>query len=160
MMNMTKTMAILSVICVACLVGAWAYLAHEEVPLDERTAREVIGPATLGWFSPAGEVFRRLGAPEKTELVSSIEKVGPDGPMPEMVSGALESRAPAAVITEHYRTACMRLGLDSPPAPEILETQPELTCHGQYGGQMIGVVVALRCDGERCIISVEVRGQS
>ena len=114
----------------------------------------------LGWFSPPGDVFRRLGTPEKTELASPIATTGPDGPMPEMVSASLESLAPAAVIMDYYRAACRRLGLDSPPAAAILQLEPELTCHGSYGGQTISVIVAPRCDAGRCTIFVEVRGQA
>ncbi|OJH39866.1 hypothetical protein BON30_12285 [Cystobacter ferrugineus] len=157
-MSFSRTTAILLFIGAACLAGAWMYFTREPVPLAQRPAREVIGPMTLGWFSPPGDVFRRLGAPEKTGLVSPIKRVGPDGPMPEIVSGSLESLASAAVVMAHYRAACLHLGLDSPPAADILEVQPELTCYGQYGGQTISVIVTPRCDGQ-CLILIEVRGQ-
>lgn len=147
----------MSCIGLVCLVGMWA-CSNEATPLHERPARGEIGPVTLGWFSAAGDVFRRLGTPEKTKLASSIETVGPDGPMPEIVSGSLESVASATAIMNHYRAACRRLGLDSPPPADILHVQPDLTCHGSHGGRTIGVSVVPRCGADRCMIFVQVQG--
>ncbi|WNG16083.1 hypothetical protein [Cystobacter fuscus] len=157
-MSFSRTTAILLFTGAVCLAWAWVYFTGETVPLAQRPAREVIGPMTLGWFSPPGDVFRRLGAPGKTRLVSSISRVGPDGPMPEIVSGSLESLESAAVVLAHYRAACLHLGLDSPPAADILKVEPELTCYGRYGGQTISVIVTPRCDSH-CLVFVEVRGQ-
>ncbi len=137
-------------------MGAWVW--SEAEPLDQRPARKKIGPVTLGWFSPAGDVFRQLGTPEKTELTSSVKTVGPDGPMPEMISGSLQSLAPEPAIMAHYRAACLKLGLDSPPSADVLRLQPELTCRGSYAGRTVEVIVFPKCGTDRCAIFVEVRG--
>ncbi len=108
------------------------------------------------WFADqaaATRYFRQLGAPPGAGPVVDFRQHDHDGMQNEDASGSYHVAMSATAILDHYRRACRRIGLASPPSAETLTYYPAALCDGAAI-----VTVTTRCAGTGCTVFVEVVG--
>ena len=101
----------------------------------------------------AERYFRALGAPPGGGPLRDFRTHNQDGMQNEDASGSYTMTLSRGAVLSHYRAACQRLGLRSPPSAETLRYAPEALCDGAAT-----VTVTPTCTNGGCDVFVAVIG--
>jgi hypothetical protein len=106
-----------------------------------------------GMASSAQRYLQGLGAPRGAGPLTDLRLHDRDGLQNEEASGSYRAPPPASAVTDHYRAACRRLGLNSPASADTIAYYPRALCDGA-----VIVTVSSRCTRHGCDVFVKVTG--
>ncbi len=105
----------------------------------------------------SAELLTKIISSGNIDVLSTgtIDVEPPDGPMPETAYQEITLKSGDNDTITLVKTGCAELGL-TPPAKDLLATEPDLVCTGRYNDESVSVYAKISCDGH-CTLKIETR---